>query len=1073
MDKFRAVMGVVIAPFIFEASAVPAATAPTVNLTISPKSIVVGQSATLSWYAANATLCKAAGGAWSGVLGVSSSLTVTPTAAGTYKYPIACTGAGGSVAGSASLQVTSTPYAQPSIGSFTPTSGPAGTVVTITGSGFTGLTAVQIGNVSDAALTVVSDTQVKATVPADAQSGAHGVSVSNPQKVSSSPDSFTVTTASKAVTLTANPTAITLGKSATLNWSSSNVSSCTASGAWSGSLATSGSKSVTPSATGTQVYTLTCTGASGSASGSASVAVTNTTAVPTVSLSANPTSMTLGKSATLLWSTTNATSCTASGAWSGSFATSGSWSVTPTATGTPVYMLTCTGAGGSAKGSASVAVTNTTAVPTVSLSANPTSMTLGKSATLLWSTTNATSCTASGAWSGSFATSGSWSVTPTATGTPVYTLTCTGAGGSAKGSASVAVTNTTAVPTVSLSASPTSITLGKSATLLWSTTNATSCTASGAWSGSFATSGSWSMTPTATGTPVYTLTCTGAGGSAKGSASVAVTNATAVPTVSLATSPASITLGKSSTLTWSSTNATACTASGAWSGSLATSGSKSVTPTVTGTPIYTLACTGAGGSASNTTNLTVTNTTSTAQIVVDGSTKIAPISSRQTGTNMAGFFDITQGGSLSAMKATGARFIRWPGGSNSDAYHWQDNSYCNGMYMNPNSTFDNFVNLILVPGNYEAAITVNYGSNKTCNGGGDPAEAAAWVAYVKAHNYNIHYWTVGNEVFGGWEYDLHTKPWDGTTYANAVSGTSGYYKQMKAQDPTAQIGVVVEGAGWDYWDAWDKTMLPLSTFDFVELHWYAQQPGQESDSYLLNQAPADLKSTISTVRSELTQAGKPATTPILIGEFNSVAFNQGKQTMSIVNALFEGMAFGEVLNNNVQMATWWFGYGGGCNSGGNNSSSLYGWQNFGGYDQISSNWSNCNTGAPTILDGVVLPNGQAANLVSQFAVPGNSMLSTTVASSLPNVRVYSATQGAGYALMLFNLDQSATTSVTVGVSNASGTSFSASSVTYGKKQYDDSKNNVWTGPVSQSLGTVGSTVTVSLPPWSMTVLKMQ
>jgi hypothetical protein len=468
---------------------------------------------------------------------------------------------------------------------------------------------------------------------------------------------------------------------------------------------------------------------------------------------------------------------------------------------------------------------------------------------------------------------------------------------------------------------------------------------------------------------------------------------------------------------------------------------------------------------------TATTPASSAQVIVDASKKIAPISGRQIGTNMAGFFDITQGGSLSAMKATGTRFIRWPGGSNSDAYHWQNNSFCNGMYMNPNSTFENFMNLIAVPGNYEVAITVNYGSNQSCNGGGDPNEAAAWVKYVKDRSYNIHYWTVGNEVFGGWEYDLHNPAHDPSTYAGAMLGSNGYYQKMKAQDPTAQIGVVAEGAGWDNWDGWDKTVLSNAPYDFVEIHWYAQQPFQESDSYLLNQAPIDLRNVINTTRSELTQAGRSANIPILIGEFNSVAYNQGKQTTSIVNALFAGMAFGEVLNNNVQMATWWFGYGGGCNGGGNNSSSLYGWQNFGAYDQVASNWS-CN--GDYVPDGVVMPNGRALNLVSQFAVPGNNMLSASIAdSSVSNVRVYGATQGAGYSVMLFNLDQSATKNITVGVSNAAGSSFSASTVAYGKQQYDDSRNGVWTGPVSKSLGTVGTSVAVSLPPWSMTVLKLQ
>jgi hypothetical protein len=468
---------------------------------------------------------------------------------------------------------------------------------------------------------------------------------------------------------------------------------------------------------------------------------------------------------------------------------------------------------------------------------------------------------------------------------------------------------------------------------------------------------------------------------------------------------------------------------------------------------------------------TATTPASPAQVIIDASKKIAPISGRQIGTNMAGFFDITQGGSLSAMKATGTRFIRWPGGSNSDAYHWQNNSFCNGMYMNPNSTFENFMNLIAIPGNYEVAITVNYGSNSSCNGGGDPNEAAAWVKYIKDRNYNIHYWTVGNEVFGGWEYDLHNPAHDPNTYVAAMLGSNGYYQKMKTQDPTAQIGVVAEGAGWNNWDGWDKTVLSNAPYDFVEIHWYAQQPFQESDSYLLNQAPVDLRNVIGATRSELTQAGRPANTPILIGEFNSVAYNQGKQTTSIVNALFAGMAFGEVLNNNVQMATWWFGYGGGCNGGGNNSSSLYGWQNFGAYDQVASNWS-CNGGY--VPDGVVMPNGRALNLVSQFAVPGNNMLSASIVdSSVSNVRVYGATQGSGYSVMLFNLDPAATKNVTVGVSNAAGSSYSVSSATYGKQQYDDSRNGVWTGPVSKSLGTVGTSVAVSLPPWSMTVLKLQ
>jgi len=67
-------------------------------------------------------------------------------------------------------------------------------------------------------------------------------------------------------------------------------------------------------------------------------------------------------------------------------------------------------------------------------------------------------------------------------------------------------------PTVSLSINPTTITVGQSAVLTWSSTQAVSCAASGGgWSGNQPLSGSATQTPTTGGTVTYTLTCTGAG----------------------------------------------------------------------------------------------------------------------------------------------------------------------------------------------------------------------------------------------------------------------------------------------------------------------------------------------------------------------------------------------------------------------------------------------------------------------------------------------------------------------------------------------------------------------------------
>jgi hypothetical protein len=78
-----------------------------------------------------------------------------------------------------------------------------------------------------------------------------------------------------------------------------------------------------------------------------------------------------------------------------------------------------------------------TPAPTVSLTANPTTINSGSGSTLSWSSTNATSCSGSGAWSGPKSISGSQSVSPTTNST--YNLSCTGSGGTASDSAAVTV----------------------------------------------------------------------------------------------------------------------------------------------------------------------------------------------------------------------------------------------------------------------------------------------------------------------------------------------------------------------------------------------------------------------------------------------------------------------------------------------------------------------------------------------------------------------------------------------------------------------------------------------------------
>jgi hypothetical protein len=78
----------------------------------------------------------------------------------------------------------------PTITDFTPTSGPMGTSVAISGTKFSGATAVAFNTVS-ASFTVTSDTSIEATVPAGATTGP--LSVTTPGGSATSTNNFTVT----------------------------------------------------------------------------------------------------------------------------------------------------------------------------------------------------------------------------------------------------------------------------------------------------------------------------------------------------------------------------------------------------------------------------------------------------------------------------------------------------------------------------------------------------------------------------------------------------------------------------------------------------------------------------------------------------------------------------------------------------------------------------------------------------------------------------------------------------------------------------------------------------------------
>lgn len=106
--------------------------------------------------------------------------------------------------------------AQPSISSFTPTAGLSGTVVTITGSGFTGSTSVKFGGVNAFSYTVNSATEIVANVDASCVTGS--VSVVTPYVTVSKPIYFVSAPQAPAVS-NFTPTSAQTGNVVTINGS--------------------------------------------------------------------------------------------------------------------------------------------------------------------------------------------------------------------------------------------------------------------------------------------------------------------------------------------------------------------------------------------------------------------------------------------------------------------------------------------------------------------------------------------------------------------------------------------------------------------------------------------------------------------------------------------------------------------------------------------------------------------------------------------------------------------------------------------------------------------------------------
>jgi phospholipase C len=307
------------------------------------------------------------------------------------------------------------------------------------------------------------------------------------------------------------PDTIIQGQSSTLSWQVTNAASFSISPAvGSGTLPMSGSASVSPQTTTT--YTATAADANGrQATRTVTLNVVPASSAPTVTMSISPPIVAAGQTATLTWASTNTTSLSITPSILGddqtTVALSGSVTIVPTAATT--YVATATGAGGvTARASAAVNILS------VALTANPTKIGPGQSATLNWTSSNATSLSIDQGIGTVNGPDGNIAVSPAAT--TIYTITAT------NGTATATATATVNAPlAVTLKATPPNIAPGGQSTLTWASQGAASLSIDNGVGAENPPSGSVSVSPAADTT--YTITATdGQGNTTTAAATVSI-----------------------------------------------------------------------------------------------------------------------------------------------------------------------------------------------------------------------------------------------------------------------------------------------------------------------------------------------------------------------------------------------------------------------------------------------------------------------------------------------------------------------------------------------------------------------
>jgi hypothetical protein len=251
------------------------------------------------------------------------------------------------------------------------------------------------------------------------------------------------------------------------------------------------------------------------------------------------------------------------------------------------------------------------------------------------------------------------------------------------------------------------------------------------------------------------------------------------------------------------------------------------------------------------------------------------------------------------------------------------------------------------------------------------------------------------------------------------------------------------------------------TPQFLIHHSYAQNPGAESDAFLL-QAGANLQSDAANLRKMITDYGGATGGGIELDvtELNSVSSNPGKQSTSLVNGLFVADALGNLADTEFNACTWW-DLRNGAGASANNNALLYGWRQYGDYGLLSSG-DYAGTPANTLY-----PTYYAAKLMTYWGRGGDTVLSATSGNAL--LSIYAARlENGNLSLLVINKDPSGNLPAQIALNGFTPGSSIAATYSYGEPN-DLSGADITTGTAAVS----GSTFSYTFPSYSMEQLVIE